>query len=148
MADSDTVIIELSRGMTTVIDKCDADLAEFNWCVAGRADTAARKLDGKHEYLHRVILARMTSLNIKGKHAVHINGDKRDNRRANLRLFARPDKVKTKKVHVCPYAGIYWVNFARHWEASIVVDSKIIYIGLYDTPEQAHAARCEFIQQL
>tara|TARA_R110000868_G_scaffold153337_1_gene378692 strand:- start:59 stop:586 length:528 start_codon:yes stop_codon:yes gene_type:complete len=78
------------------------------------------------------------------KHEIdHINGVKTDNRFANLRDVTRninqqnlTKPMKSKKS--CQLIGAYW-NHDR-WMAIIKVDKKQIYLGRFDTPEEAHAA--------
>jgi len=40
------------------------------------------------------------------------------------------------------YKGASWHRTNRRWQARINVNRKQIYLGYYDTPEEAHAAYC------
>lgn len=71
----------------------------------------------------------------------HINGNPLDNRFENLRLSDRKQQswnrvVKPNKIGL---AGVERINGGRY-RARMRVNEKQISLGIYDTPEEAHAA--------
>lgn len=75
----------------------------------------------------------------------HINGNPRDNRIANLREATRSENTKNVAMHRDNSSGFKGVSLHREtgkWDASIFSDGKKYFLGLYDTPQQAHAAYC------
>lgn len=69
----------------------------------------------------------------------HINGNKLDNRKSNLRLcnkaqnsYNSPGKVNFRK---SKYRGV--LPNKKRWAAQIQVHGKSIHLGTYDTQEQA-----------
>ena len=91
----------------------------------------------KTKAMHRLIMGNPT-----GKEVDHINGDTLDNRRANLRVCTRAENAKNRKINrnnTSSYKGVH-----RHqtgaWRSRIQVGGKRISLGLFDTPELAHAA--------
>ena len=74
----------------------------------------------------------------------HINGVKADNRIANLRdvpqSMNQHNQVRTKKNNTSGFCGVSWEKRDKRWRAMIMVNGRKQHIGLFDTPEAAHAA--------
>jgi hypothetical protein len=74
----------------------------------------------------------------------HINRVKDDNRIANLREATRNQNnrnVGIKRHNKSGFKGVCRHSQAKHkYQAQILVNGKKIYLGLFDTPEDAHAA--------
>lgn len=131
--------------MIPLVDDIDKDLLEDKWYIA--RDYWKRTSIKPHQtqwYLHRTILERILNRPlVKGEICDHVNKNKLDNRRSNLRLAnhslnaANVDKPITNK---SGYKGVsYWKNTNR-WKARIKYQQKHIYIGIFDTKEQAAIA--------
>lgn len=76
----------------------------------------------------------------------HINCNRTDNRMANLREATHSENVKNtpmRKTNTSGYKGVTWHKHTGKWAAQIKVNSKHIHLGIFDTPEEAHAAYCE-----
>ncbi len=73
----------------------------------------------------------------------HINLVKDDNRIANLREATRNQNnrnVRRKRHNSTGFKGVIRHSQSRHkFVAQITVDGKCIYLGIFDTPEDAHA---------
>ncbi|WP_454731480.1 MULTISPECIES: HNH endonuclease [Cupriavidus] len=74
----------------------------------------------------------------------HINGDKQDNRLANLRLVTRAMNQQNhrrarKDNHSCGLLGASNTKSGR-WQSKIQLNGKTIYLGTFDTAELAHQA--------
>jgi hypothetical protein len=73
----------------------------------------------------------------------HINGDRVDNRIANLREATSSQNIQNrgKAPHnTSGRKGVAWHKGAGKWRAEIMVSSKYIYLGLYDCLDEAAAA--------
>lgn len=74
----------------------------------------------------------------------HINGDESDNRICNLRLATKSEnqqnKRRPRKDNKAGLLGVCWFERAKKWRAQITVNGECKYLGLYVTPEEAHAA--------
>ena len=73
----------------------------------------------------------------------HINGDKWDNRKCNLRIVAHVDNMKNRKINknnTSGYTGIKQIP-CGNWTARIRANGKEIWLGSYKTKEEAIAAR-------
>ncbi|MDD2836050.1 MAG: HNH endonuclease signature motif containing protein [Methanothrix sp.] len=78
--------LEVTKGKTTIFDIDDSDLAEYNW-QSQKGYISRKNNDGKYIYMHRVILERKLGIVLTNKDEPdHINGNRSDNRRSNLRL--------------------------------------------------------------
>lgn len=96
----------------------------------------ARVTNGKIEYLHRLVNDTPAD-----KFTDHVNRNKLDNRKANLRtvdnsLSQYNQNKRTGK------SGVRGVGeHMGRWRAMIGVNRKQVYLGHYDTKEQAVEAR-------
>lgn len=75
----------------------------------------------------------------------HINGNPSDNRISNLRVASRTQNVANAKfnsLNTTGFRGVCAVRQARgvRYQADIRKDGKKVYLGIFSTPEEAHAA--------
>lgn len=81
----------------------------------------------------------------------HRNGDKTDNRLENLRdVSNQHNRQNTRKAYRSNKSGLLGVcqTASGRWEAAVKLDGKKHYAGLYDTPQEAHAAYIELKRKL
>ena len=74
----------------------------------------------------------------------HINGDRRDNRAANLRAVTAAENNKNMRLshrNTSGIHGVFFVHCDQRFQAHIVVDRKHIYLGYHKTLIDAVAAR-------
>lgn len=74
----------------------------------------------------------------------HINGDRSDNRIANLRDVPKAVNARNAKRRVnCTSGatGVHWNRARQKWRAIIHYDKRCIHLGLFDTIEEAVSAR-------
>lgn len=74
----------------------------------------------------------------------HVNGDKTDNRIANLRAASHAENlrnVKRRADNTSGHPGVSWSRRDKKWYAYIRVDGKTRSLGRHDTLEDAIAAR-------
>ena len=74
----------------------------------------------------------------------HINKNKADNRKGNLRCCQRSENDRNRSLYITNTSGVSGVFFDRQrekWVASITYNSKKIYLGRYDAKEDAVMAR-------
>lgn len=98
---------------------------------------------GYRTYVHRLAWALHYGA-WPAKNIDHIDGDKLNNRIANLRDCAQAVNVenirKVRSDNTSGYTGVLWRADKKRWCAVIQVGGKRKRLGGYDTPEQAHEA--------
>jgi hypothetical protein len=73
----------------------------------------------------------------------HINGDRADNRFANLRPASKSlngANAKRRTDNTIGLKGVRWDKRRNHWTATIQVNGKKLHLGRFESPETAHAA--------
>ena len=82
----------------------------------------------------------------EGLEVDHINHVRNDNRLVNLRFVTRGENMRNKSVSSKNTSGVNGVYFAKankKYVAQIKVNRKRIHLGMFDTLEEAAAARAE-----
>ncbi len=85
-------------------------------------------------YMHRVIAGAKI-----GEHVDHINGDKKDNRKANLRIVTKQQNAFNAKMHKdnkVGYKGVRRKPNGRYY-AVITKNGKSYWLGTVDTAKEA-----------
>lgn len=73
----------------------------------------------------------------------HINGDKLDNRKQNLRTATQSQNIansKKSRANTSGYKGVTWSKQHKKWIAQMTQNSKHIHLGLFDCPSKASEA--------
>jgi len=100
------------------------------WCIDSHGYVVATMNYSKY-YLHRFIM-NVVDRNV---YVNHINGNKLDNRRSNLRLCNHRDNLNNRpknKNNTSGYKGVYWHKINENWVARIQVNDRYISLGSYD----------------
>lgn len=126
------MIALLDRGDVVVghalIDDADAALvAPLRWGLHN-AGYAARKENGRRILMHRLILGLVHG---DGFETDHINRDKLDNRRSNLRVCTRAENAQNQPSRggSSQYRGVSRVKGA--WCAGVTCGGRFIHLGAY-----------------
>ena len=70
----------------------------------------------------------------------HINHNKADNRKCNLRITTKSENsrnVALRKNNKSGVTGVYWSNHFNKWIAKIMIDKKESTLGMFDVFEEA-----------
>ena len=146
--------IPLTRGYFALIDFEDADLAAFKWHAntckhpyAMRRSLPDQNNKRRHISMSRVILQRKLGVLFlePGLLCDHASLNVLDNRRANLRLATRAQNAQNQETHERlklgkRLKGAHFRKATGKWRSTIRVVSKDIYLGTFDTEQEAHAA--------
>lgn len=100
------------------------------------------KLDGREYQAHRLAWIYVTGEWPK-EFIDHINSTRLDNRFSNLREATHAENrrnVGKQTNNSSGFKGVCWHNQTQRWQAQIAVNGRNKYLGLFDTPEAAHAA--------
>lgn len=90
--------------------------------------------DGKTYYAHRLAWLYMTGEWPKGE-IDHIDGDKKNNRFANLRDVSRSVNVQNVRRR-----GVHFAKKLGRWTAQIVSNGRNVHLGSYATEDEARQA--------
>ncbi len=132
--------IKLTRGKYALVDDEDFDwLNQWKWRYHsnGYAARSLKRIEGKRplEYMHRVVLGVR-----KGQETDHINRNRLDNQRSNLRFS---DRVKNMhNIGLRPwnksgFAGVWWHKQTQKWATTTRVKYKRVWLGLFKSKEEA-----------
>lgn len=87
------------------------------------------------EYLHRYVLGAS-----KGQYVDHIDRDKLNNLRSNLRICTGQQNVCNRPQQKGQYKGVHQARESGKWIAQITVQYKTKHLGSFDTPKEAALA--------
>lgn len=96
--------------------------------------------------MHRLIMQPDDNLTID-----HINHNKTDNRKANLRICTQADNLKNKsksKNNTSGVIGVSWNIKDKRWRAKITKDKKYYFLGNFIYKEDAIKARLRAEQEM
>lgn len=98
------------------------------------------RIDGKAYYAHRLAWCYAYG-NWPDEEVDHIDGIKTNNRISNLRQASRKQNMENRvqPLGASGYRGVCWLEANQKWRATIVHNKKNIYLGLFDTAEEASA---------
>ena len=140
-------IIKLTRGKNALVDKDVFErLSKHKWFFEDSGYPMTNiKEDGKwkKERMHYFIMEKK-----EGKIIDHINRNRLDNRKSNLRYatysenFHNADISKRNK---SGYKGVHWDKQSQKWRAMASVKGKQKHIGLYDCKKEAAKAYNDFV---
>ncbi len=133
--------IELTQNKFAEIDETDHKLiSQFKWCLS--AKRYALTYNSKTKKL--LLMHRLIMQTPKGLETDHINGNKLDNRRNNLRIVTRSQNalnVPNKKVkgRTSKYKNVSWTKRDKKWLVHVQAKQyKAIFIGYFE--KERHAA--------
>lgn len=123
-----------------LVDDCDFDyLNQFRWHLNTVIGYVTSWIDGKNQYIHQIIMGKKPGMVLD-----HINGNKLDNRRCNLRFCTTKENVrntKKSKNNTSGFNGVSYRKLRKDYRAYIMVDRKQINLGHYKTFDEALSAR-------
>lgn len=126
-------------GFAQVDDEDFVRLSPYSWHKHHLGYAFARiGANGKKELMHRFIIDAPTGLFVD-----HVNGDKLDNRKINLRLCSPHDNARsktTKSKSSSGYRGVSRNVGSKKYNAAISIDGKAVGLGRFETPEEAALA--------
>lgn len=134
--------IQLNKGHKTLVDDADFDiLSGYTWFIS---DTGyAKSTLWKEGKAHQIRMHRLLMKAPKGKMVDHINGDKLDNRRVNLRLCTNAENMRNRqktRFNTSGFKGVYWNKRDKKWQAQIKIFYKQVCVGRFDDVKEAARA--------
>lgn len=138
--------IPLTQGCVALVDDEDYEaLMQFEWVWSnGYAVRAGQLADGTRTTvrMHRQLLGCVPG---DGVLVDHRDENKLNNRRENLRQCTSAQNLRNRgltRASTTGLKGVTWDKRKRRWKGTITVNYKTKNLGLFATPEAAHAAYC------
>lgn len=137
--EGDVAYIPLAKTkITALVDREDSLVAERNWSLS--RGYPITWVDGKLVRMHKYLLGPPP----EGLVTDHINRNRLDNRRSNLRFV--PQRVNCENRTLQPnntsgHTGVTWVDSKQKWKAQIHQAGKCYFLGYYSSLEDAILAR-------
>jgi hypothetical protein len=117
-----TKIIYTNKGEKILVDDCDYDiLNKTTWCFIPSTNSIHGKLNKKSGILRRLIYSEIMGIDIFKKFIGHVNQNKLDHRRENLKIMNRSDGCRNSKIRKnksSKYRGVHYVKRENQWCAS------------------------------
>lgn len=132
--------VRLCDGAVIQVSPEDVALAESRrWRLDRQGYVVAGTRRGAKPRLHRVILQAPAGLQVD-----HVNGDRLDNRRENLRLATNrqncSNRLPNRRPGTSRFKGVCWNRKAGKWQASIRVNYRRFHLGVYSDERDAALA--------
>ena len=127
------------NGDSWIFDEVDLEFVEDHRWFISHDGYPHTKVKSKDIVFHRLLF------NLSGREIVdHVNGDSRDNRRANLRITSQAMNMQNqtiKRTNTSGFKGVSFNKTVKKYEAYInYAPYKKKSLGFYDNPEEAARA--------
>ena len=138
------------NGLVFIVDSDIAqNIRHRSWC--NKSGYLVSRVNDELVKLHDYVMSTIVEEKPSGCYVDHINQDKRDNRRRNLRFVTPTENSKNmplRKDNTSGYVGVAKAKDGKRYRAYICVDGKQVSLGQYATAEEAHEARMEAEERL
>lgn len=141
---SSVKVIQLTKNQVTKVDDGDYEyLNQWKWYCNNTGYAGREHYMGDYKrktlLMHRIILQAQP-----GQEVDHVNGDKLDNRRSNLRFVTRTQNLQNR---AWQFKGVSKksdkTRGQKRWVARINFEGKTKFLGDFFTPEEAEQAYLE-----
>ena len=136
--------IPLTKGKFAIVDDEDFEtLSKFRWhygqaYYGGYAKRTILESGSRwNSSMHRIILGLKKG---DGLQVDHANGDKLDNRRANLRVCSHAENQRNRGLlrnNKSGFKGVCWNKYAAKWRGMIWVNKTNVFLGYFDDKRDA-----------
>lgn len=135
------------NGYEILVDQIDFDeFSKHAWQINQRGYAYRKmKIDGRYKNvrMHRYVMGVLLG---DPREVDHIDGNRLNNQRSNLRICSHGENMYNYKKPVTNTSGFKGVKPAKangRWRADIRINGKQTTLGTFDDPETAYAAYCE-----
>lgn len=134
---SDCIEIHFKDGRIGYFDLEDKELVEKTYWGLDVLGYAHGKINGRLARFHRHLF------DFPKETIDHINRDKLDNRKCNIRLCTQKENSRNLSIAKNNTSGVTGVSKTKHgkWRSRIMVNRKYIHLGNFKTLEEAKEAR-------
>lgn len=136
--------IQLTQGKVAIVDDEDyEELSKYKWHYhakgyAARGTTVSEGLGRLYIFMQRQILNAPKDMQVD-----HINRNRLDNRKSNLRLATRAENSRNSinsSKNANGYRGVKFDKRYGSWSAQIEVDGKHMHLGTFESSDVAARA--------
>jgi hypothetical protein len=137
--------ITLTQGHRAIVDNLDFEyINQFKWYYSkGYAVRGIRRKTESGGY-RNIMMHRLINKTPLGFETDHVNRDKLDNRRSNLRTASNSlnqFNAGIRKDNTSGFIGVSWYKTTGKWRAVISVKGKLTGLGYFNKIEDAIKAR-------
>lgn len=135
------------RALALIDDEDYPTIAGMRWKLSVPGGYAASTTGGelgRVTYMHRLLMGLTPG---DGLTVDHINRNRLDNRRVNLRVVTAAENyqnVAAKPGTTSEFRGVYWDKAKGKWRASVGLRGKNYILGVFDVEEEAACAAAAF----
>lgn len=135
-------VIKLNQGKEALVDDEDFDLlSQWNWGYNANGGHYASRTDRSGERQTTVLMHRFIIGAKRGEIVDHINRNRLDNRRSNLRLCSAGENARNAKKRkdgiTSKYKGVHFTKRNGKFAAYVQVDRDRKFLGYYVNEEDA-----------
>jgi len=135
---SDNIFVNLGKGERAIINAQDWGMVNnYNWTLHS-SGYAQAKIKGQTVLMHQLIMG------FPGGDIDHINLNKLDNRRENLRACNRSqnkaNEEKRNGAFTSDFKGVDWRGDCKKWRATIRVNYIKLHLGMFEKEADAALA--------
>lgn len=133
--------IELTQGKRALVDDEDYEwLNQWKWSFStGYALRKGPRANGQPTiWMHRLIMNTP-----KGMKTDHCDRNGLNNQRSNLRICSNRQNTQNVGIRISNtsgFKGVFWHKIARKWMSCIRIETGRVYLGLFNTAEEAARA--------
>ena len=146
--------IQLTQGQVAIVDDEDyKTLNKYKWRASRDGNTfyAHRFTLGKHSNRKLLIMHRIIMNVPCGMVVDHIDMNGLNNQRKNLRICTNQQNRMhqgKQKNNTSGFKGVSWNKKNKKWKADIHVNGERVYLGYFDSIEDAYRVYCEACKEL
>lgn len=136
----DVVHASDAYGRKFIFDAEDYEMVKpYQWHIQSKRGYV-KAMDGRKTILlHRLVMKCTNNMVVD-----HINHDKSDNRKSNLRVATQAENVRNRGLipsNTSGVTGVHWHQHTNKWKVEIEVNGKKHYLGVFTDKDDAVAAR-------
>ena len=143
--------IKLTKGKYALVDNKDFNfLNQWKWHLSDsggvvRVIGSVKNKNRKNVWMHRLILSPHNNMQVD-----HINHNRLDNRRKNLRVCTQSENNQNKGAKIDNTSGYKGVSKHKGWNkwvAEIMAKGVRIRVGGFNTPKEAFKVYCKLAKK-
>lgn len=125
-----------------LVDDDRTDLAAMTWSLKNGYAIRREGRGAAPLLMHRAVMHIDRS---DDREPDHINRNRLDNRRENLRLLAHHEQAQNRAVRGrSQYRGVFWHSQRNKWQASVQINGVRRSLGLYEDEAEAGRVASEY----